>query len=217
MMLKTLVRQRVSYLEDIDIRLCATNIHDANLVRRARARVTIATTRDLQGKVAVVTGRAGGIGRVMGRRFGLEGMKVVLADVLAEPLDEATRALADEGEPLAPEEIPTGHLSDGARSPREVARHVRWFGTPHRPPNSGKPPAPTSRSTIRSLRAGERVAPPLVVAASSIRQPLGQSPCQLRQAAVTVADLRGAGPGVGCVAVEPAPPNARGDGGQPEQ
>ncbi|EUA43501.1 short chain dehydrogenase family protein [Mycobacterium xenopi 3993] len=52
---------------------------------------------DLQGKVAVVTGGAGGIGRAMGRRFGQEGMKVVLADVLKEPLDEATRALADEG------------------------------------------------------------------------------------------------------------------------
>lgn len=51
----------------------------------------------LQGKVAVVTGGAGGIGRAMGRRFGQEGMKVVLADVLKEPLDEATRALADEG------------------------------------------------------------------------------------------------------------------------
>lgn len=33
----------------------------------------------------------------MGRRFGREGMKVVLADVLAEPLEQATRALADEG------------------------------------------------------------------------------------------------------------------------
>ncbi len=57
----------------------------------------MATMTDLQGKVAVVTGGAGGIGRAMGRRFGREGMKVVLADVLAEPLDEATRALGDEG------------------------------------------------------------------------------------------------------------------------
>lgn len=53
--------------------------------------------KDLQGKVAVVTGGAGGIGRAMGLRFGREGMKVVLADVLAGPLDAATRALADEG------------------------------------------------------------------------------------------------------------------------
>lgn len=55
------------------------------------------TMEDLRGKVAVVTGGAGGIGRAMGRRFGREGMRVVLADVLAEPLEEATRALADEG------------------------------------------------------------------------------------------------------------------------
>ncbi|MDH6194389.1 NAD(P)-dependent dehydrogenase (short-subunit alcohol dehydrogenase family) [Mycobacterium frederiksbergense] len=55
------------------------------------------TMNDLRGKVAVVTGGAGGIGRAMGRRFGQQGMKVVLADVLAEPLDEATRALADDG------------------------------------------------------------------------------------------------------------------------
>lgn len=64
-------------------------------------RVTIssmnASITDLQGKVAVVTGGAGGIGQAMGRRFGHYGMKVVLADVLAEPLHEATRALASEG------------------------------------------------------------------------------------------------------------------------
>ncbi|ORW03462.1 RES family NAD+ phosphorylase [Mycobacterium kyorinense] len=34
-------------------------------------------------------------------------------------------------EPLTPEEVPTGHLTDGARPPAEVAPHVRWFGTPH--------------------------------------------------------------------------------------
>jgi NAD(P)-dependent dehydrogenase (short-subunit alcohol dehydrogenase family) len=52
---------------------------------------------DLRDRVAVVTGGAGGIGRAMGRRFGQEGMRVVLADVLAEPLDEAVRTLASEG------------------------------------------------------------------------------------------------------------------------
>jgi NAD(P)-dependent dehydrogenase (short-subunit alcohol dehydrogenase family) len=52
---------------------------------------------DLQGQVAVVTGGAGGIGQAMGRRFGHEGMKVVLADVLKDPLDQATRALKGEG------------------------------------------------------------------------------------------------------------------------
>ncbi len=34
--------------------------------------------------------------------------------------------------PLAPEEIPTGHLTDGARAAEEVAPHVRWFGSPHK-------------------------------------------------------------------------------------
>ena len=34
-------------------------------------------------------------------------------------------------EPVMPEEIPTGHLSDAARASAEVAGHVRWFGTTH--------------------------------------------------------------------------------------
>ena len=34
-------------------------------------------------------------------------------------------------EPLMAEEIPTGHLSDGARAAAEVAGHVRWIGRPH--------------------------------------------------------------------------------------
>jgi hypothetical protein len=35
-------------------------------------------------------------------------------------------------EPITPEEIPTGHLTDGARAPAEVKDHVRWFGTSHK-------------------------------------------------------------------------------------
>lgn len=34
-------------------------------------------------------------------------------------------------QPLAPEEISTGHLSDGARVAAEVASRVRWFGSEH--------------------------------------------------------------------------------------
>ena len=34
-------------------------------------------------------------------------------------------------QPLAPEEIPTGHLADGARVAGEMASHVRWFGSDH--------------------------------------------------------------------------------------
>jgi NAD(P)-dependent dehydrogenase (short-subunit alcohol dehydrogenase family) len=45
--------------------------------------------KDLAGKVAVVTGGAGGIGKAIGEAFVAEGMKVVLADILKEPLDAA--------------------------------------------------------------------------------------------------------------------------------
>lgn len=34
-------------------------------------------------------------------------------------------------QPSIAEEVPTGHLSDGARSPAEVLPFVRWFGTDH--------------------------------------------------------------------------------------
>ncbi|MGH3561067.1 MAG: SDR family NAD(P)-dependent oxidoreductase [Mycobacterium sp.] len=51
----------------------------------------------LDGKVAVITGGAGGIGVAMGRRLCQEGMKVVLADVLAGPLDDAVSALVADG------------------------------------------------------------------------------------------------------------------------
>jgi NAD(P)-dependent dehydrogenase (short-subunit alcohol dehydrogenase family) len=44
--------------------------------------------QNLAGKVAVVTGGAGGIGRALGERFAHEGMKVVLADVIPEELDQ---------------------------------------------------------------------------------------------------------------------------------
>ena len=42
--------------------------------------------RELQGRVAVVTGGASGIGRALAERFAAEGMRLVLADVEADPL-----------------------------------------------------------------------------------------------------------------------------------
>ncbi|TDN61965.1 SDR family NAD(P)-dependent oxidoreductase [Paraburkholderia sp. BL10I2N1] len=41
------------------------------------------------GRVAVVTGAASGIGRALAERFAVEGMKIVLADVEANPLKQA--------------------------------------------------------------------------------------------------------------------------------
>ncbi|MGV0904124.1 SDR family NAD(P)-dependent oxidoreductase [Mycobacterium novum] len=90
--------------------------------------MTMATMMDLQGKVAVVTGGAGGIGRALGRSFGREGMKVVLADVLAEPLEQATRELADEGvEVLAVLTDVTDYASIEALATEALAR----FGAVH--------------------------------------------------------------------------------------
>ncbi len=52
---------------------------------------------ELVGKVAVVTGGAGGIGRAMGERFAAKGMHVVLADVDQAALDEAVVDLGARG------------------------------------------------------------------------------------------------------------------------
>ena len=49
--------------------------------------------RDLEGKVAVVTGGASGIGRAMAERFGREGMKVVLADIEQDALEATVTEL----------------------------------------------------------------------------------------------------------------------------
>jgi NAD(P)-dependent dehydrogenase (short-subunit alcohol dehydrogenase family) len=53
--------------------------------------------QDFMGKVAVVTGAASGIGRAIAERCAQEGMKVVLADVEAQALDQAENALRGTG------------------------------------------------------------------------------------------------------------------------
>jgi len=52
---------------------------------------------EFAGRIAVVTGGAGGVGRALGERFAVAGMKVVLADVVAEPLDRTVAELRDAG------------------------------------------------------------------------------------------------------------------------
>ena len=56
---------------------------------------------NLQGKTAVITGGASGIGLAMAQRFGAEGMNVVIADVEQGALDAASDLLNDAGIPCA--------------------------------------------------------------------------------------------------------------------
>ncbi|MCH2173700.1 SDR family NAD(P)-dependent oxidoreductase [Myxococcota bacterium] len=51
----------------------------------------------VEGKVAVITGAASGIGRAMARTFGKAGMRVAMADVEPEALEEARREVAKHG------------------------------------------------------------------------------------------------------------------------
>ncbi|MBV9664386.1 MAG: SDR family NAD(P)-dependent oxidoreductase, partial [Actinobacteria bacterium] len=56
--------------------------------------------QNLEGRVAVVTGAASGIGRGMAERWCAEGMKVVLADIEGEALATAERELKAGGAEL---------------------------------------------------------------------------------------------------------------------
>lgn len=62
--------------------------------------------KNLAGRVAVVTGGGGGLGRAMGERFAAEGMKVMLADVQAELLERTVAECRDRGLDVA------GHVTD---------------------------------------------------------------------------------------------------------
>lgn len=53
--------------------------------------------KDFAGRVAVVTGGAGGIGRALVERFTDEGMRAVIADIDAKLVDETTQELRDGG------------------------------------------------------------------------------------------------------------------------
>jgi len=84
--------------------------------------------QQLEGKVAVVTGGASGIGRGLADRFGAEGMRVVLADVEEDALHAAERELTDAGvEVLA---VPTD-VSLAASVDELARRALDRFGAVH--------------------------------------------------------------------------------------
>jgi NAD(P)-dependent dehydrogenase (short-subunit alcohol dehydrogenase family) len=84
----------------------------------------------LEGKVAVVTGGASGIGLALARRFAAEGMRVVLADVAEEALTTAAKTLAEDHGDDKVAAVPTDVRDPDAVDALADATFER-FGTAH--------------------------------------------------------------------------------------
>jgi NAD(P)-dependent dehydrogenase (short-subunit alcohol dehydrogenase family) len=82
---------------------------------------------ELSGKVAVVTGAASGIGLALVRAFVADGMKVVMADIEAGPLEQAAADLPDGTEALTV----VCDVSDGDQVDALRDAAVDRFGTVH--------------------------------------------------------------------------------------
>jgi short chain dehydrogenase len=113
-----------------------------------------------QGKVAVVTGAASGIGRALAERCAKEGMKVVLADIEEPALLQASRDLAAQGaQTLA---VPTdvsqaGEVETLARKAFETYNEGEWY------PMSNLQTANQQAFSLRTIRM--RLLPTLIYAA----------------------------------------------------
>ena len=80
----------------------------------------------LEGKIAVVTGAARGIGAACARRFAAEGAAVVIADILEEKGEATAQAIRDDGGSAAFIPCDTGDAAQArALIERTVARHGR--------------------------------------------------------------------------------------------
>jgi len=84
--------------------------------------------KELNGKVAVITGGASGIGKAMAERFAKAGMKLALVDIESDRLEETAEALRKEGAEVLTQIV---DVAD-AEAMDELARIVfDHFGTAH--------------------------------------------------------------------------------------
>lgn len=84
--------------------------------------------QDFEGKVAVVTGAASGMGLAFSHKFADQGMKVVLADIESEPLSMAEAALKAKGADVL--SVRTDVMSESAVNALADAAFTR-FGNVH--------------------------------------------------------------------------------------
>ena len=84
--------------------------------------------QDLNGKTAVISGGAEGIGLSLARAFGAQGMNVVLADIEAPQLAKAHASLEEAGIPVLAVEMDVALREDWERTARETEER---FGNVH--------------------------------------------------------------------------------------
>ncbi len=83
---------------------------------------------DLKGRTAVITGGASGIGLALAHRFGAQGMRLVLGDVEAPALKQATAELHEAGYEVVAEVIDVREIDDLKRLEATAREH---FGNVH--------------------------------------------------------------------------------------
>jgi len=84
--------------------------------------------QELDGKVAVVTGGASGIGRAVARRLAREGMKLTLVDIELGPLEQAAAELEDAGTEVLTQRV---DVADAGQMDALAATVLDHFGAVH--------------------------------------------------------------------------------------
>lgn len=82
---------------------------------------------DLQGKFAVLTGAAQGLGYAVSKAYAKEGMRLALMDVRGDKLDELAGELRASGAEALPIQV---DLSDADATQKAIDTALAWGGTP---------------------------------------------------------------------------------------